>query len=102
MADSFGHCIQVFTAEGKFGKYGSCDGELSFPSSVSIDSDNIVYVTECDNRRVSMFTSEGQFLRSFGTKGEGPGQFNSPRGIAVDRDGLVYVSDTLNNRIQIF
>ena len=97
--------MQVFTAEGKFlrkfGKYGSGGGELNLPSSVSIDSDDIVYVTESSNHRVSMFTSEGQFLRSFGTKGGGPGQFNEPRGIAVDKDGLVYVSDYNNNRIQI-
>ena len=65
-------------------------------------SDDIVYVTELFNHRVSMFTSEGQFLTSFGTKGEGPGQFNCPRGITVDRDGLVYISDISNNRIQIF
>ena len=85
-----------------FGKKGSGDGELNWPSSVSIDSDDVVYVTERDNHRVSMFTCKGQFLRSFGTKGEGRGQFNKPRGIAVDRDRLVYVSDTDNNRIQIF
>ena len=97
--------MQVFTAEGKFlrkfGKKGSSDGELDFPSSVSIDSDDIVYVSESSNHRVSMFTSEGQFLRSFGTKGGGPGQFIIPHGIAVDKDGLVYVSDYNNNRIQI-
>ena len=96
VADGGGHCIHVFTAKGKFlrkfGKEGSGDGELNFPSSVSI-----VYVTEDDNHCVSMFTREGQFLRSFGTKGERPGQFDKPRGIAVDGDGLLYVSDTRNN-----
>ena len=61
-----------------------------------------MYVTEYYNHCVSMFTSEGQFLRSFGTKGEGPGQFNKPCGIAVDRDGLVHVSDRDNSCIQIF
>ena len=76
------------------------DAELNLPSSISIH--DIVYVTESRNHRVSMFTSEGQFLRSFGTKGDGPGQFYYPYGIAVDRDGLVYVSDCFNDRIQIF
>ena len=86
----------------KFGKKGSGDGELSDPTSVSIDSDDTVYVTECNNNRVSMFTSEGQFLRSFGTKGEGPGQFKELFGITVGRNGLVHVSDHNNRRIQIF
>ena len=71
------------------------------PVLISIDSNSIVYVTEDNNHCVSMFTREGQFLRSFGTKGEGPGQFDDPSGMAVDRDGLVYVSDTRNNHIQI-
>ena len=75
---------------------------LNFPTGVSIDSDDIVYVTERDNHRVSMFTSEGQFLRSFSTKGAEAGKFNPPYGIAVDRDGLVGVSDYGNHRIQIF
>ena len=61
-----------------------------------------MYVADLKNHRVSMFTGEGQFLRSFGTKEAGLGQFSDPRGIAVDRDGLVYVSDCANNRIQIF
>ena len=64
MADSGGYCIQVFTSEGKFlrkfEKKGRGDGELNYPSSVSIDSDDIVYVTEYDSHGVSMFTSEGQ------------------------------------------
>ena len=74
-------CIQVFTVEGKFsGKKGHGDGELNS--------------THVNNHRVSVLTSEGQFLRSFGTKGAGPGQFNDPRGIAMDKDGLVYVSES--------
>ena len=99
ITDSRGHRIQVFTAEGKFlgkvGKKGSGVGELTWPSGVSIGSDDIVYVTEHDNYRVSMFTSEGQFLRSFGTVGQEPRQFKDPIGIAVDRDGLVmYVTES--------
>ena len=69
---------------------------------VAIDSDDVVYVVEKDNHRISLFTSEGHFLRSFGTRGKGPGQFNSPVGIAVDKDGLVYVCElAINGRLQI-
>ena len=81
---------------------GSGVGELTWPCGVSIDSDDIVYVTERDNYRVSMFTSEGQFRRSFGTVGKEPGQLKDPIGIAVDRDGLVYVCDQIKNCVQIF
>ena len=107
MADSAKHCIEVYTEAGqllrRFGRPGSGEGELNWPSSIAIDSDkNMVYVTECNNHRVSVFTCEGQFLASFGSKGSGPGQFNEPHGVAVDKNGVVYVSDTSNNRLQLF
>ena len=85
VADSENHCIQVFTEDGrflrKFGRRGGRDGELNWPASVAIDSDDVVYVVEKDNHRISLFSSEGHFLRSFGTQGAGPGQFNRPCGI---------------------
>ena len=85
-----------------FGKKGRGNGELDYSSSISIDTDNVVYVTEQNNHRVSVFTSEGKFLTSFGTTGSGSGQFNYPRGTSVDKNGVVYVADHSNNRIQIF
>ena len=69
MAEGSGHRIQVLTAEGKFLRKFGGDKELSDPTSVSIDSDDIVYVCKYYSN-VSMFTSEGQFLRSFGTNGK--------------------------------
>ena len=54
---------------------------------VAIDFDDVVYVlTERDNHHISLFMSEGHFLRSFGTQGEGLGQFNSPYGITTKMD----------------
>ena len=60
----------------------------------------MVYVTEFENHRVSVFTSEGKFLTSFGNEGNGPGQFNRPCGITVGKNGIVYVSD--DDRVQLF
>ena len=58
--------MQVFTFGGQylrqFGEYGEDNGELNCPSSISIDSDDVVYVTEyykltimfqCSHARVS-------------------------------------------------
>jgi tripartite motif-containing protein 2/3/tripartite motif-containing protein 71 len=93
------HSKRIISEE-RFGKKGSGNGELDFPTSmISIDSEDVVYVTEYHNHRVSVFTCEGEFLRSFGTKGIGPGQFAYPRGIAVDKNGVGYVSDMNNNHL---
>ena len=62
----------------------------------------IWYVSEWGNNRVSVFTSEGVFVKSFGSHGEGSGQFNYPCAVAVDRSGVVYVCDHDNNRVQVF
>ena len=98
--------IQVFTASGKFlrmfGRYGRGRGEVNGPAGVTVDTNNIVYVSEYVSDHVSVFTCEGQFVTSFGRKGESPGEFKGPCGPAVDNCGVVYVSDFDNNRIQCF
>ena len=75
---------------------------LTGPTGITIDSDDVVYVTEYRNFSVLVFTCEGKFLTSFGTEGSRPGQLYHPYGITVDKDGIVYVSDKGNNRLQIF
>ncbi len=77
-------------------------GGLRYPVSVCFDSYNFIYVLECDAARVSVFNSEGEFVKEFGQKGGKAGEFKFPYAIAVDTARLVYVSDTCNNRIQIF
>ena len=81
---------------------GSGSGELHGPVSICVDSDDLVYVGERWNNRISVFTSEGEFLKSFGSKGTKQGQFDSPRGIAIMVYGVVCISDYSNNRVQLF
>lgn len=61
-----------------------------------------MYITEGDNDRVSVFSSEGQFVKCFGGTGVGLGEFGWPCGLTVDNSGLVYVCDYNNNRVQVF
>ena len=68
---------------------------------VAVDTDDMVYISEWGNHRISVFTSEGRFVTSFGRKGNKTGEFMCPRGVAVD-SGVVYVCDRDNNRIQLF
>ena len=77
-------------------------GELNCPAGIALDDEDKVYVSEQGNNRVSVFTSEGQFVTSFGQRGHGPGEFMYPRGLTVDSNGVVYVCDLCNNRLQLF
>ena len=56
-----------------FGRHGKGRGELEWPRGVTVDANDLVYVSEQDNNRVSVFTCEGQFVTSFGGRGAGKG-----------------------------
>ena len=61
-----------------------------------MDTGDTVYVAEYGNRRISLFTKEGQFLRSFKP-------FDSePFGIALDKNGLIYVTYGNAKCIKVF
>ena len=71
------------------GEYGGEKGELSRPISAAIYQ-NIVYVTDTMNNRISVFTTMGEFITTFGE-----GVLAHPECIATDDDGYLFVS---NNR----
>ena len=76
---------------------------MNGPVGVAVDyRNNLVYVCESGNSRVSIFSTDGEFIKSFGQKGDGPAQFNWPRGIALDKSGTLYICDFFNSRIQVF
>lgn len=107
VADAGENCIRRFsptgTLLGKWGMWGSDDGQFSSPWDVAVASNGTVYVVEADNSRIQYFSPTGTFLGKWGTLGYSwDGQFNHPKGIAVAPDGTVYVADTNNQRIQRF
>ena len=72
------------------------------PAGIAIDSNDVVYICDQNNHRISLFTRDGQFLGSFGAQGTKPGQFKTPCGITINKDGTIFVSDYSNNTIQLF
>ena len=64
-----------------FGSRGSGNGQLNRPSSITIDSHNMVYVAEWYNHCISVFTTDGVFKQHIGHQGSGEGEFKYPHGI---------------------
>ena len=99
------HCIKQFTPTGqyisKFGYEGSNAGQLKYPSSIIIDN-NLAYVSEMSNHRVSIFDTNGCFLHCFGKQSGEERELNGPFGITIDSLGNLYVSDYSNFRIVAF
>ena len=96
------HCITKLTITGdyidRFGK-----DQLKQPSSLAISlTDNLIYVTERGNNRVSVFDTRGTFVQAFGHSRQGSGQFKELYDITVDKDNNVFISDFGNNRLVIF
>ena len=85
-----------------FGQKGKSLGMLYNPYGVAVNGRDEIAVTENSNHRVSVFSSDGTYLRSFGKKGKSYGEFQYPTGIAFDSLGNIVVADNENHRVQIF
>jgi len=84
------------------GRYGDADGEFIWPAGIALDSNENIYVTDEWMNRVSVFDSEGNFLKHWGEGGQNDGQFNHPAGIDIDTEDNAIVVDSLNHRVQKF
>ena len=85
-----------------FGQKGKSVGMLKGPWGMAVNDRDEIAVTDCDNHRVSVFSSDGTHLRSFGRKGNNNGEFQFPTGIAFDSHGNIVVADCNNHRVQVF
>jgi DNA-binding beta-propeller fold protein YncE len=102
--------VSQFALDGTFvgifvgtGKEGSSDGRTNSLRGITVlGSSEEVAVADCQNHRVQIFDSEGNYKRQFGTEGkEEDGQFYRPSGLASDAHGNLLVVD-LTNRLQVF
>ena len=88
---------------GEPGIAGNDGDHFNDPRGVAFDSTGNVYVAECGNHRVQIFSSTGTLLATLGSgPGTGEQNFSCPAGVAVDGSGNIYVADSDNHRIQIF
>jgi DNA-binding beta-propeller fold protein YncE len=114
--DEGNHAVRKFTPDGRLlmtlgepGKAGGQPSLLTSPTGVVVAPNGNVFVTEGhDNSpsapvaRVSKWTADGRFIKTWGRTGKAPGEFSSPHVIVMDSRGRLFVGDRNNNRIQIF
>ena len=76
-------------------------GQFDCPLNIAFNSNNNLYVTDCGNNRVQVFTAEGQFLGAFFDKANGK-SLQNPYAIAIDSSDVVYVSESYRNYVNVF
>jgi len=115
-----GHTVVKFNQDGKvlmtIGKPGVAgnpqDGALTEPCSIVVAPNGDLFIAEGHSgqqpsapadtvARISGFTKDGKFIRSFGKLGAGPVEFKTPHDIAMDARGRLLVADRGNHRIQV-
>ena len=115
MQNGKGYQVFKFDPDGKIlmtlGKPGVASAEPGLfdePTDVAVAANGDIFVTEghsggtAGNDRISKFSRDGRFIKSWGRKGTGPNDLDSPHTIAIDSQGRLFVGDRNNNRIQIF
>ena len=104
ICDQHNHRVQILntdlTFHASFGSQGSANAQFNCCLYAALDSGGNVYITDCSNNRIQVFTPEGKFLREIKAtpKGSVPNAF----GIAIDSSDNVYVSERDNHCVDIF
>ncbi len=116
-----GHAVIKFSPQGKVlltigtpGVAGNPPDKLNEPNDVLIAPDGSIFIAEGHGvqfldkgapdtvARVSKYTPDGNFIKSWGGFGYGPGEFRGAHSLAMDSRGRLFVADRGNRRLQIF
>jgi sugar lactone lactonase YvrE len=115
-----GHQVIKFSPEGKVlltlgkaGVAGNPPDALTEPNDVVTAPNGDIFVAEGHAgqntnappdtvARISKFTKDGKFIKSWGKLGSGSGEFRTPHSLAFDSRGRLFVADRGNVRLQIF
>ena len=94
--------VLKFTPEGKhiaiIGSKGEQPHQFGKPWAISVDFNDIMYITDVIKHQVMMFTTEGEYLGRFDCSEK---QILNPRGVAVDKTGNVYVCDVYSGEVLV-
>ncbi len=103
------------------GKAGNADGQFNQPNDVVVGPDGSIYVSEGHDAqgmttaaaiaegiargatsRISKFSPDGKFVKSWGSIGVRHGEFRTPHALAFDGQGRLWVADRGNHRLEVY
>ncbi len=93
VSDYTEHCIKVFNPLGvlvhEFGQKGADLGQFFHPAGICSDSQGNIFVADCMNNRVQMFSPNGEFLAVI--VNDVHGGLYQPTDVAIDKLGQLVV-----------
>jgi hypothetical protein len=127
-AGTKGHQVHKFSPKGEkllslgiAGKPGNADGQFNQPNDVATGPDGSIFVSDGHDgqgmtttaaiaegikrgatARISKFSPEGKFIKSWGKLGVRHGEFRTPHALMFDPKGRLWVADRGNHRLEIF
>jgi hypothetical protein len=82
------------------GTAGATSNTLNYPTGIFVDTQLNLYVADCNNNRIQLFTSGSlNGTTVAGSTVTGTITLNCPARIVLDADGYLFISDYSNNRI---
>jgi DNA-binding beta-propeller fold protein YncE len=110
IADTGDNCIREVNPAGAISTISQSSVGLNNPEGLAVDNlGSLLYVTDTNNSRVLVLTSDGVFSVVAGNgygafTGDGGSSLSAqlayPSAVAVDTFGNLYIADTLNYRIR--
>ena len=100
VVEYWSHRVQKFTIDGtyllKFGGEGTENGKLKYPRGLAVHNHK-VYVTDCYNKRISVFRTDGKFHHTIGL-----GLLGNPHDVTVNGNNQLLVADYDHHCIYTF
>jgi len=112
---------ELMMSLGEAGVAGNENGQFNQPNDVIVAPDGSIFVSDGHDgqgmttnqaiqdglaagstARISKFSADGTFIKSWGQLGLEHGQFRTPHSMAFDSRGRLWVADRGNHRIEIF
>ncbi|XP_052099379.1 tripartite motif-containing protein 2-like [Mytilus californianus] len=76
--------------------------QFKTPRYVTVSPLGDIIVSDSGNHQIYIFSSNGNFKKTFGCYGSNDGQLKVPYGICCDKFGNIFVADHYNDRISFF
>ena len=103
VAEDGNNRIQKISTKGEFiSKFGQVDGQLSCPRGICLDPDGKIFVSDCNNNKVCVFSADGTFAYNITGNASDGSNLTNPWGVAFDPSGNLHVVNHTSPCINVF